>query len=75
MKSSKHVLLHIQKRLSVMSDNKLQEMLKFQKSTLEKIIQTYSEENAQYLRVSVEQKITLIENELKHREELKTQQV
>ncbi len=66
----KRVLINIKRRLSVMTDQQLQEMFDFQKSKLNKINQTESAENAKYLGYSVEQKITLIENELKHRENL-----
>ncbi len=71
----KRVLLNIRNRLAVMSDKQLQKALELRKSELEKIKKTQSAEVVEYLSFPVEQKISLIESEIKHREKLNTQQV
>lgn len=71
----KRVLLNIKNRLAVMSDKQLQEALKFRKSELEQIKKTQSAEVVEYLSFPVEQKISLIESEIKHREKLNSRQL
>lgn len=71
----KRVLLNIKNRLAVMSDKQLQEALEFRKSELDQIKKTQSAEVVEYLSFPVEQKISLIESEIKHREKLNSQQL
>lgn len=71
----KRVLLNIKNRLAVMSDKQLQEALEFRKSELDQIKKTQSAEVVEYLSFPVEQKISLIESEIKHREKLNSRQL
>ena len=75
MKIPKRVLLNINNRLSVMSDKQLQDALELRKSELEQIKKTQSAEVVEYLSFPVEQKIFLIESEIKRREKLSNQQL
>ena len=62
----KSFLVSYNNSIRVLSDEKLQEILNFLKQQLNQI-KSLDKETANRLSVSVEQKITLIENELKHR--------
>ena len=69
MKNSKTMLKNIAIALRAMSTNRLEEDLVFQKNKL-KQLETSSKETYEYLATPILDKIKLIENELKHRENL-----
>ena len=67
MKLAPLLVRNFKQRLSVMNIEKLQNMLENQKLKLTKLNESYSAEDFEYLSISINQKIELIEQELKNR--------
>ena len=67
MKLAPKVIRNYKQRLSTMTIEKLQIMLQTQKTELSKLKEAYSVEDFNYLSYSINQKITMIEQELEHR--------
>jgi len=67
MKLAPKVVRNYKQRLSTMTIEKLQIMLQAQKTELSKLKESYSAEDFNYLSYSINQKITLIEQELNRR--------
>ena len=67
MKLAPKVVRNYKQRLSTMTIEKLQIMLQAQKTELSKLKEAYSVEDFNYLSYSINQKITMIEQELEHR--------
>ena len=67
MKLAPKVIRNYKQRLSVLSYEKLMSMLEQKKAELVELKETQSKENYEYLSISVKQKIQMIEQEIRIR--------